>query len=119
MSVAVMSRPTGVKWRRQSFSRLVERDGARCSECRTPDRTIWRQMGTWSGERWGSDPWEAYRYTKIHPTSVLEVDHRLALRDGGTNDIDNLHLLCRDCHKAKTAREQSQRLKRLFAEARQ
>jgi 5-methylcytosine-specific restriction protein A len=31
-----------------------------------------------------------------------EVDHIVALEDGGSNDDDNLQLLCYDCHLAKT-----------------
>ena len=31
-----------------------------------------------------------------------EVDHVLSLGLGGTHDMDNLVLLCRPCHRAKT-----------------
>lgn len=37
-----------------------------------------------------------------------EVDHRIPLEQGGTNDLDNLQLLCRGsdrCHAAKTKAE--------------
>jgi len=108
------SRPQGY-WKRKAFARLVERDGAFCSECRAEHRTIWRQMGCWSGgvaHGWG-------RYTKVHPTSNLEVDHRLPLSQGGANDDDNLWLLCVECHKRKTSSERSSRLKALFAAARE
>ncbi|WP_407691555.1 HNH endonuclease [Robbsia andropogonis] len=33
---------------------------------------------------------------------VGEVDHILALVNGGTNDDSNLWLLCYDCHRDKT-----------------
>jgi 5-methylcytosine-specific restriction endonuclease McrA len=66
--------------------------------------------------RWGSI--ETGHYTKVHPTSNLEVDHRLPLSYGGNNEISNLWLLCIDCHKAKTTAERSARLKALFAAAR-
>lgn len=33
----------------------------------------------------------------------FEVDHVIALHNGGTNEIDNLVALCRDCHGKKTA----------------
>lgn len=42
----------------------------------------------------------------------FEVDHRLALRKGGTNDRDNLWALCSECHKLKTARENERRFQR-------
>lgn len=100
------------RWRKSAFAKLVDRDGARCSHCQIPGRTIWRQFGVWGSSEEGGC------YTKVHPTSNLEVDHRDALHVGGDNDLDNLWLLCRDCHQRKTSMEQSQRLKRLFAEAR-
>lgn len=111
-------RPTGSKWRKTAFAALCERDGAACQECRVPHKIVWRNTGYETGELWGPDPWETYRYTGIRPTSNLEVDHRVALHLGGTNDHSNLWLLCRACHQAKTSGEQSYRLKRIFAEAR-
>ena len=35
-------------------------------------------------------------------TIDLEVDHRIALMNGGDNEIDNLGTLCDDCHNKKT-----------------
>lgn len=35
----------------------------------------------------------------------FEVDHKVRLEYGGSNHIDNLVALCRDCHGAKTAME--------------
>jgi hypothetical protein len=35
----------------------------------------------------------------------FEVDHKIRLDSGGTNHIDNLVALCRDCHGRKTAME--------------
>ncbi|WP_282748867.1 HNH endonuclease [Hafnia paralvei] len=34
-----------------------------------------------------------------------ELDHRIALQFGGTNDETNLWTLCTDCHGGKSARE--------------
>lgn len=34
-----------------------------------------------------------------------QVDHRVPLEQGGSNDDDNLDLLCDDCHAKKTADE--------------
>lgn len=34
-----------------------------------------------------------------------EVDHIIPLSQGGTDDLDNLQAINRDCHRAKTARE--------------
>ena len=38
-------------------------------------------------------------------TPAREVHHIIPLRDGGTNDINNLMALCRSCHSEITARE--------------
>jgi len=42
----------------------------------------------------------------------LEVDHRRALMNGGTNDESNLATLCDDCHTIKTKMDSSLRRKR-------
>lgn len=38
-----------------------------------------------------------------------QVDHRVPLAQGGTEDDANLQWLCVDCHRAKTNREKAQR----------
>jgi 5-methylcytosine-specific restriction endonuclease McrA len=35
---------------------------------------------------------------------AAELDHRIELRDGGTNARDNVRGLCLTCHEAKTRR---------------
>jgi hypothetical protein len=45
-------------------------------------------------------------------TELLEVDHRRALMNGGTNDEANLFTLCDYCHKIKTGYDNSLRRKR-------
>ncbi len=42
-------------------------------------------------------------------TLKLEVDHKVALMNGGTNDESNLATLCDDCHLAKTKMDNSLR----------
>ena len=37
-----------------------------------------------------------------------EIDHNVPLFAGGTNDITNLHALCRNCHGKKTILERNQ-----------
>lgn len=45
--------------------------------------------------------------------AAFEVDHVLALADGGSDDLDsNAEALCRRCHGAKTLRESAARLAR-------
>jgi hypothetical protein len=36
---------------------------------------------------------------------TFEVDHKLRLEHGGSNDVENLIALCRNCHGEKTAAE--------------
>jgi hypothetical protein len=36
---------------------------------------------------------------------TYEIDHKLRLDEGGTNDVDNLIALCPSCHRHKTAFE--------------
>jgi len=36
---------------------------------------------------------------------TFEIDHKLRLEYGGTNDVNNLIALCRNCHGKKTASE--------------
>jgi len=83
---------------------LCERDGEWCAECKCKPYTIWRRNGTCSSSSYGSHP-----HTIVYPTPNLEIDHRTPLWAGGTNDLENLWLLCIECHKAKTAKEASQR----------
>lgn len=43
-----------------------------------------------------------------------DVDHKTERRDGGTDDYDNLWLLCNPCHKAKTKRRTQQQPNKPF-----
>ncbi len=45
------------------------------------------------------------RATPQRVTQGREVDHKLAKANGGTDELDNLELLCGPCHRAKTARD--------------
>lgn len=42
-----------------------------------------------------------YCGTRLMPAE-WECDHRVSLRDGGTNDITNLIITCKPCHREKT-----------------
>jgi len=50
---------------------------------------------------------DGYACTRCGSRRRLECDHVVPLTEGGTNDLDNLRTLCRDCHIAET-REQHQ-----------
>ena len=36
---------------------------------------------------------------------TFEIDHKVRLQDGGSNDVSQLEALCPGCHRLKTARE--------------
>ena len=38
---------------------------------------------------------------KCGATENLHIDHEIALSRGGSNDVDNLQVLCRDCNLRK------------------
>lgn len=48
-----------------------------------------------------------WKCSKCHKqlSAWYEVDHKKRLEYGGTNEIDNLEALCRECHGEKTAME--------------
>ena len=48
--------------------------------------------------------WKCGRCQRQLP-AWFEVDHTVRLEHGGTNHVDNLVALCRDCHGEKTALE--------------
>ena len=80
MSSGGTSATTGVKatQRRVSESKkkfVAAQQSWRCGDCK-------RQLPSW-----------------------FEVDHRIRLENGGSNAVDNLVALCRDCHGKNTAFE--------------
>ena len=42
-------------------------------------------------------------------TVATEVDHVVALANGGTHSMDNLKSSCKECHKIKTAQDRLQK----------
>jgi 5-methylcytosine-specific restriction endonuclease McrA len=59
-----------------------ERSRGRCENC--------SKVVTWEGRDW-------------------QCDHLIALVDGGTNQIENLRVLCTPCHLAKTRYDRRKR----------
>jgi 5-methylcytosine-specific restriction endonuclease McrA len=51
-----------------------------------------------------SQNWTCGKCAKQLP-AWFEVDHKIRLEYGGSNHVDNLVALCRDCHGEKTAME--------------
>lgn len=44
---------------------------------------------------------DGYRCVECGAEGELSIDHVVAIRDGGTNNIENLQTLCRTCNQAK------------------
>ena len=80
----------------------------KCEHCGVSECLVWRKgglSGSYSDEGLQQIVWR---------TSNLELDHIEPLHRGGSNEFENLQLLCIECHKAKSAKERSERA-RAFA----
>lgn len=102
------------KWRKRVFDVLCKNHGPQCVDCGQPHKLIWRAASVYVNSEWGNA-----RYTLVNCSSILEVDHIIELADGGSNDIENLQLLCVACHRGKTSQKRSARLKKIFADWRE
>lgn len=73
-----------------------------------------------NGHRWGLIVTQIKRRDfntcQLCGAEGTDVDHKIERRDGGTDDLDNLWLLCNPCHKAKTARRTQQASKPVFGQ---
>jgi len=108
--------------RKPGCGALVSRAGhceAHRSSDRQPFESASRERGT-TKQRGYAGPWPRLRRWIMmneplcRPCNVngiiraaTEVDHIVAKANGGTDGMDNLQPICRDCHRLKTAREDS------------
>jgi 5-methylcytosine-specific restriction protein A len=89
---------------------------SRSSVCPEHLRQRDRQRGTSSQRGYGGQ-WRKIRarFLKEHPwcedclaqgriTRASEIDHKIRLRDSGTNRWENLSAVCRACHSCRTAK---------------
>lgn len=60
---------------------------------------------------WSADPHCAACRKLVEYPSGFELDHKAAISKGGTNNDDNLQVLCAECHVDKTARDMGHREK--------
>lgn len=97
-------------WRKRAVARIGRRDGFKCAICGVDDYNIVRRGGLCGSFANGN------YYQIVYITSCLELEHTTPLSEGGSNDDNNLKLVCHACHKLKTSKEKSNRLKALFAE---
>jgi 5-methylcytosine-specific restriction enzyme A len=106
-----------------------------CIECGRPGRNA--RCASHGGKAWarpsrvGSDAyrgdWPKLRAAKlrVQPTCercaapATEVNHRIALADGGTHAASNLESICRDCHRRITAAQNRARRIEFFPALRQ
>lgn len=70
---------------------LLDRQGERCAD----------SVVVQGGQATSRCPWGERQL----PTDAAEVDHKLPLSKGGTDDKDNLQALCACCHSMKTHAE--------------
>ena len=85
-------------------TRIIERDRV-CQMCggERPIRdAFWSERTNHPAlfNRWRIEAWGPYSVVKY---GHWEVDHIVAVQDGGTDDPANLRLLCKPCHKDRTA----------------
>jgi 5-methylcytosine-specific restriction endonuclease McrA len=70
-----------------------------------------RRMVKLSGTLEG--PWECSKCSYISEKYwIFDIDHILPVKDGGTNKLSNLQILCANCHKEKSFYESSSRGRR-------
>ena len=50
---------------------------------------------------------DGWKCVVCHATNDLEMDHAVALMNGGSNDLTNLYALCHTCHVEKTRMDRS------------
>ena len=93
--------------------RIIERDKV-CRICRGQ-----RPVRDEYASKWSSHPvlFSRYGLEAWGPHSIIrydrwEVDHIVAVDDGGTDEPANLRLLCRPCHKDRTARQRHEQAAR-------
>ena len=100
--------------------RLADNDAIRCSRHSDDPTHGWRDWSKYKSSARGYDrQWRNRRLVVLQRDKYLcqpcrradrvrpaqEVDHVIPRSAGGTDDLDNLQAICRECHAAKTARE--------------
>ena len=51
---------------------------------------------------------DGWRCRKCGRAGRMEVDHVVPVKAGGTDDLDNLRAICRDCHIARHKRKRTE-----------
>jgi 5-methylcytosine-specific restriction endonuclease McrA len=84
-----------------NFSNLTGQQKKILNNSRTTKRSVSETKKKYVAS---SQDWKC-KHCNIKLPAWFEVDHVKKLEYGGSNDIDNLEALCRDCHGKKTALE--------------
>ncbi|MCP4039639.1 MAG: HNH endonuclease [bacterium] len=86
---------------REARRRIRKRDRGHCAICKVDTYRVRRELKKLRRGRAKATRERGYKPGK----SFWELDHIVALIDGGSHDDDNLQSLCTPCHKRKTAKE--------------
>jgi 5-methylcytosine-specific restriction protein A len=95
------------------------------SACREHGGGSWQRVNPAAKARYGAD-WQKLRARvlreerscRVCGAPAVDVDHVVAVSDGGADDLSNLRALCRECHKRHTAKQNRVRRKRRSRESR-
>tara|TARA_B110000259_G_scaffold60153_2_gene71082 strand:+ start:3508 stop:4101 length:594 start_codon:yes stop_codon:yes gene_type:complete len=93
--------PRNQNQNQNQFSNLTGQQKKILNNSRTTKRSVSETKKKYVAS---SQDWKC-KHCNIKLPAWFEVDHVKKLEYGGSNDIDNLEALCRDCHGKKTALE--------------
>jgi 5-methylcytosine-specific restriction protein A len=82
----------------------AEVDSLRPSAARRGYDAVWRRVRIAHLRR---EPLCRFCAERGVTTPATEVDHVVAMADGGAHDPSNLRSLCKSCHSRRTARDQA------------
>ena len=95
--------------RKRLFDAILAKQGGQCAKSFVTCEVVGDGYATHKCT-WGNKPL---------PSGAADLDHIVPLADGGTDDEDNLQVLCKCCHGLKTEAEtHARRIRRIREEAR-
>ena len=83
---------------------VIKRDKSTCQYCGKRGTLIFRFAKPTVVENPKKLPLESYEFYNGKDVIPFEIDHILAVHDGGTDSVDNLALSCRKCNRRKEVR---------------
>ena len=88
------------KWRKMIELALLEPSNWHCDP--KPQRHAWNLK--WKNIRKQVFERDPHKCKQCGSTDNLVIDHLIPLARGGTNDLDNLQILCKSCNRKKAAK---------------